>query len=208
MFTPPDVLIESKMRASLDHWRGFLLIAALWTSIGLVIPLYFTHHFHMELSRETELTIWTLIAGIGMIANWISVRRMYFVIMPGQLQIGRSPHETIVEFSEIESIVVGLPGQLSRLERIARFDHITAGARQVIAQMRREALFIRLRSGHYLALSFPRFWIANTDALRSTVLQLNRNKVVGSNSYTPHDIKMLAGMNTFNKIRMMKPDPG
>jgi hypothetical protein len=200
MFSPPDALIESELRASLDHWRGFLLIAALWTSIGFVVPLYFTHHLHLELTREAELTVWSLIAGIGVIANWISVRRMYFAVMPGQLQIGRSPHETIVEFSEIESLVVGLPPDQSRLARIARFDHTTAGARIVVAQMRREAVFIRLHSGHYLALYISTFWFANADALKSTLLQRNREKLIGADSYTPEEVKSLARV-YFNRVK-------
>jgi hypothetical protein len=200
MFSPQNALIESEIRASLDRSRGFLLIAALWTWAGFIVPLCFTHHLHLELSRETGLTVWSVIAGVGTIANWISVRRMYFAVMPGQLQVGRSPHETIIEFSEIESLVVGLPPDQSRMARIARFDHMTSGARKVVEQMRRDAVFIRLRSGHYLALYISTFWFANADALKSTLLQRNREKVIGADSYTPEEVKSLARV-YFNKVK-------
>ena len=201
MFPPPDVLIESKIRAGLDHWRGFLLIAAFWMGLAPLVPWCFMHHYRVELSRETVLVIWTLIAGVGIIASWITIRNTYFAVMPGQLQIGRSPRETIVEFSEIESIVVGLPAYQSRLERISRFDHTTVALREKMARMRQEAIFLRLRDGHYLALYISRFLIANADALKSTLLTQNRSKVIGPDSYTPEEIKYMRNI-YYNMMRI------
>jgi small-conductance mechanosensitive channel len=150
MFTRQDTLVESQIRSNLSHWRGFLFIAAGWVSVAPVLIWYLAHHVRQELSWETTVAAWALIAVIGVVCTWTFIRSTYFAVTPSLLQIGRSPRETIVEFSEIESIVVGLPPQQSRLTPLIRLSHYHEAYRRT-DEARRQAILLRLRGGRYLA---------------------------------------------------------
>ena len=173
-----------------------------WASLVLIVLWYFIHRLRWELSWEAFLVAWSLISGIGIIASWAAIRGTYFAVTPARLQIGRSPRETIVEFDEIESIVVGLPTQQSGILRLGRFSHFSQANYRKLAERRRDSIPLRLRGGNYLALYIPRAFIANPDTLKSTLLRRNRGKVVGAETYTPHETSRLGNVN-FNRVRMM-----
>jgi hypothetical protein len=194
-----DIVVESELRGSLGTWRGTLWIVAAWVCLPPLGVWGLAHHLHTEISFEYTLILSALITVVGIFCTLAMIHGTYFAITPTHLQVGRRPRETVIEFSDIESIVVGLPEQQSRLMRLARHSHYNALAYQEIVERRRDALLLRLRGGRYLALYIPPRLVGNAEMLRFTVLQVNRCKVVGADSYTPEEIKRL-GNPYFNRI--------
>ncbi|MGP0069683.1 MAG: hypothetical protein ACLQGP_39535 [Isosphaeraceae bacterium] len=120
------------------------------------------------------------------------------------MPIGRSPRETIVEFSEIESIVIGLPDQQSRFMRLGRFSHDSEPSYRRLAAVHRDTILLRLQNGYDVAWYISRAFITNADSLKTTLLQMNRSKGVGPESDTPREIRSLGNV-YFNKVRLMSP---
>jgi len=203
MSTHPYLLIESQMLDSVSDWRGVLGTVACWVFFGPVILWSIFHRIRFDPAPEITLALWALVSGVGSICTLAGIRATYFAVTSSQLQIGRSPRETIVEFSEIESIVVGLPAQQSLFPRIGRYLPHSAPGHRRMARRRRNAIFIRLRGERYVALSIPRIIVANVESLNSTLLWLNRSKVVGADSYTPKEIKRLRNVCYYNRVRTM-----
>lgn len=142
-----DSTVESRLRPGLSGWRGFFLTFLGWPVFAAAGVWALTYHFRAGPTREAALGLWALISGVGIIATWVTVRTAYIAVTPGQLQIGRSPRETIVEFSEIESLVEGLPAQHFLILKIGRFSPHNELASHRLAMMRRDAIgFADVRS--------------------------------------------------------------
>lgn len=195
--------VESRLRAGLDGWRGAVLILAGWPIYaGLAIWLL-NLHFHAGWTREVALGLWALVSTVAIIATWATIRTAHIAVAPNYLQIGRSPRETIVDFSEIESLVEGLPAQESAMMKMGRWSHYSAPAMERVSRLRREIIFLRLSGGRFLALYISTIVFANAHSLRMALLERNRNKLVGADSYTPEEIKRLGNVNFQNRIGML-----
>jgi hypothetical protein len=197
---PPytDFIVEARLRGGLSGWRGALLFVGGWSVYGPLAVWLLGEHLRLHPSSETVQRMGLVIATAGIIGTWTICHFSYFAVAPAQLQIGRSPRETVIEFSEIESIVEGLPAQQSLLMRMGGHGEM-AGALAMIARMRKEALLLRLTGGRFLAFYVSPFYFANVDEVRMTLLERNRNKVLARDSYTPEEIKRLGSVR-FNVI--------
>jgi hypothetical protein len=197
-----DATVESRPRKIVSGWRGTLLIVG-------ALPLYFAFlvwvlrlHYHTGWSDELAFGLWGLLSGIGIIVAWVTIRTAYMAVAPDQLQIGRSPRETIVSFSEIESLVEGLPEQKFLMMKLGRYSHYSGPAIEKVAAMRREAILLRLSGGRFLALYISPVLIVNGDELRACLLERNRTRIVAATRYTPEEIKRLNNV-SFNRIGML-----
>ena len=200
---PPhiDVIVEARLRGGLSGWRGAPLFVGGWSLYGPLAVWLLGEHLLLRPSGETVLRMGLLIATAGIIGTWTICHFSYFAVTPTQLQIGRSPRETVIEFSEIDSIVEGLPPQRSLLMRMGGHGEL-AGAFAVIARMRKEALLLRLTGGRFLALYVSPVYFANVDEVRMSLVKANRNKLLGRDSYTPEEINR-PGFVRFNVIGML-----
>jgi hypothetical protein len=194
-----DTLVESELRTAFGTRWGILWIVAAWICLSPLVMWALAHHLHVEFAFEHSLLLSSLVAGTGIYCTLYAIRATYFAITRGRLQIGRSPRETIVEFADIESIVVGLPAQQSRLMRSARHVHSTAIAYQDMVDRRQGTVLIRLKGERHLALYVSPRLVANAVTLVSTFLQLNADKIVGPQSYTREEIKRLVNVR-FNTV--------
>jgi hypothetical protein len=202
MFTRPDILVESQTRTKLSHWRGFLLIAAAWFTFTPVVLWSLNQHLRLEPSTEITLATWAIVSGIGTFCIWTTIQTTYFAVTPNLLQVGRSPRETIVEFSEIESIVISLPAQQSWLLRAGQISHYNHLSYRMMAEKRKASVLLRLRGGKYLALHVSPFLVTNAESVQSALLSLNRSKILGADSYTPEEVRSLGNI-YFNMVRTM-----
>jgi hypothetical protein len=201
MLARPDVLVESQVRSSLNYWLARLLLAAILAFVLTALGYFgiLVQVVGLKPSRPIFWLVWVLVCTVILGLTWASERRLYFAVMPRSLQIGRSPRETIVEFSEIESIVVGLP---PKLPWWVRFNPKALGARSYLSTLRRGAILMRLHGGRYLALNMRISDLANVPELTATLLRLNRDKVLGQDSYTPEEIQFLQGIRP-NVVKVM-----
>jgi hypothetical protein len=192
----PDTVVESRLRAGLDGWRGALLIVGFWLAAAPFLVWAVADRLGADPSRETFLGLAGLIAGVGIVATLVSIRSAYLAVTPDSLQLGRRPSETVVELAEIESIVKGLPVGKPWWMR-------TGGVlNSRVAAIRRDSLLIRLAGGRYLALYISPVHFANHNELRKSLLERNRDKIVGPDSYTPAEIRRLKNA-AINAIRML-----
>jgi hypothetical protein len=201
MVVHSDQIVESKLRAGLSGWRAFLLVAAGWLAVGPLAVWLLVQHLRLDTPREIALGVGFLVSAIGIICMLIVFRTAYFAIARDQLQIGRSPRETIVSFAEIESIVEGLPAQQSLTIRSGRISHYSEMSYRKLAHMRGDAIFLRLSGGRYLAFYISSSLFANAHTVRMCLLERNRSNLVGDDSYTPEEVKRLGNV-AFNAIRM------
>jgi hypothetical protein len=202
MFTRPDILVESQMRRNLCDWRGFRWIVAAWLAATAVLLWSLNQHLRLEPSIEITLTTWAIVSGIGIICTWATIRATYFEVTPNLLQVGRSQRETIVEFSDIESIVTSLPAQQSWLLRAGQVSHYNHLSYRMMAEKRQASVLLRLRGDKYLALHISPFLVTNAESVKSTLLSLNRSKILGTDSYTPEEVRSLGNI-YFNMVRTM-----
>ncbi len=189
------------MRGGLSGWRGALLFVGGWMIYGPLTVWLVGVYLHLHPSHEIITGVGTCIAALGMIGCWSVCHFSHFAVAPTLLQIGRSPRETVIDFSEIESIVVGLPPLQSLLMRVGRHGEM-AGAMAAAEWVRRETIYLRLTGGRYLALYVSPVYFANAGEVRTSLVQRNRSKVKGRESYTPEESKRLVSVR-INVIRMM-----
>jgi hypothetical protein len=194
-----DVLVEAQVRSSFGYWLARFVLGAVLgfvvTAIGLGILVKF---MGLEPSRPMFWLAAVVISGAVVGLTWASERRLYFAVTPHSLEIGRSPRETIVEFDEIESIVVGLP---PKQPWWIRFNPKASGVKQYLSALRRGAILVRLRGGRYLALNLLISDLASVPELTETLLRLNRAKLRGQESYTPEEVGFLQ-VTRYNVIKM------
>jgi hypothetical protein len=200
VFEHPDVLVEAQVRSSPSYW---LLRLVLGSVLGFVLTAIgsgiLVQGAGLRPSRPIFWLAWILVSGVVIVLTWASERRLYFAVTTHSLQIGRSPRETVVEFDEIESIVVGLP---PKQPWWIRFNPKALGPSQYLSTLRRSAILMRLRGGRYLALNPLISDLANVPELTGTLLRLSRGKVLGQDSYTPEEIQFLQVIR-LNTIKML-----
>ncbi len=182
--------------------RGAILIVAGWLAAAPFSVWAIADRIGADPSRETFLGLAALIAGVGIVATLVSIRSAYVAVTPDSLELGRRPRKTVVEFAEIGSIVEGLPAGESLSMRIGRLEHTSGVVIHRVAAIRRDSLLIRLAGGRYLALYLSPVHFTNTGELRMSLLERNRGKIVGADSYTPAEIRRLKNA-AINAIRML-----
>ena len=161
-----------------------------FTSV-LLIPTSSLFHYHV--SRPQILASWaTVTLAISALAYVRDYRRLYYTLTSETLIWGRGNSAEIIPFSEIDSIVTGLPDRLPWWIRIQRFGG-GPGTYQVLAARWKSVPVLRLRGSRYLPLDTGtgRLFFRDFDTLVAELLRLNAPKVTGPGSYDEREIRCL-----------------
>ena len=146
-----------------------------------------------EISRGAILKIWGIITFV--IILWCVLRDPHvltWTLTKTDIRRGKNRADLVIQFDEIESIVLGLPPQLPCFFRISRFLPGSRGAYRNLVALRSMALLLRLRGGRIMPLNFMTAQYQNGQIFMEAFLRLNASKVIGSESYTDAEIRRLS----------------
>ena len=126
------------------------------------------------------------------------LRKPHFILTSRSLQLGARASAQAIPFSEIESIVIGLPAQTPWWFWILRFNPEGRNAYQSLMRARETTALLRLTGGRYVALNVATGTMRNGRELMAALVHLNQEKIVGPETYTPLETKCfrLARFNT------------
>lgn len=197
------ILIRSVPKKS--YWfMGVWLypIASIIFTAVLLIPVLGLLHHHP--SRRLILTSWIIVTlAISIWACTRDYRRLHFTLTSNALVWGRGNAAVLIPFSEIDSIVTGLPDRLPWWIQIQRYFG-GLGVWQTHSVRWKNVPVLRLSGSRYLPLDpgSGRLFLSRFDALVAELLRLNAHKVVDRRSYTEGEVRSLvaARYNTIMKI--------
>jgi hypothetical protein len=188
----------------LYHWFiGIFLypVASLVFTAVLIRPFFLL--FGFDLSGRP--LILTLVAVTIILSGWAYLhdyRRLCYTLFPDSLSLGRGTSRVRIPFSDIQSIVLGVPERMSWIMRIQRFNPKGRGVYRNIVRARCLTVLLRLRGGRYLPLNVAFSSLANGTTLMAEFLRLNEARIVGHETYTEREIEAFASgwPNTIKKL--------
>jgi hypothetical protein len=147
---------------------------------------------------DPSIALFLWIAGTIAFAGWNAIRAprlLTWTLTENSLRRGKTGRDLVIQFDEIESIVVGLPGLSAPLIKLSR-------NYWEMVRERGKALFVRLRGGRVIQLSLSTFHYHGGEKLMKEFLRLNATKVVGFGTYSFEERKRStwAGVNMIVKM--------
>lgn len=168
----------------------------------LVMPI--SNLLHYRPSPRLLWTCWIILTLC--ISAWAYVRdyrRLHYTLTSDALIWGRGNAGVVIPFSEIESIVIGLPDQLPWWIRLQRYFG-RSGIYRAHAAYWKNVPVLKLSGSRYLPLAVgqARLFLRGFDALVAELLRLNSSKIVNSSSYDEMEVRALVAVryNIINKI--------
>lgn len=168
----------------------------------LLVPVY--QLIGRPLPRTLLLGCWVVFTlAISAWAYTRDYRRMHYTLTSDTLIFGRGRAATVIPFAEIVSIVLGLPDRLPWWIQIQRFAG-GPGAFKGLAAHWKSVPVLRLSGSRYLPLDVGsgRMFLNGFDFLVAQLLELNKHKIVGRDSYTERETNVLrrARYNTIKRL--------
>jgi hypothetical protein len=171
------------------YWLLYLLVMPIagfiFTAIGLgLIALL----LRLRMNPALIVPVWAVVTGA--IVGWGYPRdrqRMFASLTGDALRLGIA-EDVVIPFHEIESIVIGLPAKLPWWTFLMKAN---PGALRGLVLARDNTVVLRLINGRYLCLRFASTWIQGGRTLVLGLLEINREKVVGPETYTPEETTRL-----------------
>ncbi|MEQ1631755.1 MAG: hypothetical protein ABL997_05250 [Planctomycetota bacterium] len=131
---------------------------------------------------------------------------LYFELTTSCLQLGRGSGAHVIRFSDLDSIVMGLPDRIPTWMRwLGHLPRVRAAVK-TFRTMRANAIYLRCRDGRFVPLSLASAWLQNGALLHSTLLELLEQKVVGPDSYTDEETAALERPR-WNRVRWLRQLP-
>jgi hypothetical protein len=171
-------------------------VGAFVATAVIVRPLFFV--FESDLVGYPLLFFWlTLTAPLTAWTYIRDYRRLSYTLATDAIIIGRGASALSIPFSEIESIVVSLPKRMPWWLRIQWFN---PELQRNVMRSREFTIVVRLSGGRYLPLNLDHPSLINGRSFIANLLRRNRTKILGHDSYTDTEIKVL----TSARLNMLK----
>jgi hypothetical protein len=192
--------------------RGYWLIGiwlypivSLMVAAVILLPIAALLGHHVTLLQT--IASWLAVTlGVSAWAYTHDYRRLHFTLTPDALLFGRGAYATVIPFSEIESIVMGLPDKLPWWIRSQRFGGRRDGTYQMHVAYWKSVPVLKLRGSRYLPLSAGtiRLFMRDYDTLVAELLRLNESKIVGRETWDDREADKLTAAR-YNTIITIKP---
>ena len=162
-------------------------VASFVVTAVLIRPVFLL--FESDLAGYPLLLSWlTLSAPITAWTYIRDYRRLSYTLSADAILLGRGPAAISIPFAEIESIVVSLPKRMPWWLRIQWFN---PELQRNVMRSREFTIVMRLSGRRYLPLNLANPFLMNGRSFTANLLRRNRTKIVGHDSYTDTEIKVL-----------------
>jgi hypothetical protein len=195
-------------RPKAGYWWSYVLVMPFaGLMLSALLHAVVTNWLDFQPAQHEVQAMWaTATALLTLLVIRFDRTRLHYELTDTALQLGRGNSAQVLHFTELDSVVLGLPPHTPRWLRWMHFHPRIRASLRNLEDQRATALYLRFRDGRFLPLTLNFRWLDRGPELMAALRERLRESFVAHDSYTADEVAALKWPR-WNRVRWLRERP-